>query len=150
MEEVKNNLKLFRRIVREHNAKTGFSFVLPKDTDYTYQYAHPVHDDGVIKITSQIDDSNELVYGIRLQLNSTYVCISDDTTKEKLDSIMQTETFKYRVGVVKELDKLKYELDNLIHINQSQIFSDVLNDLEREDNYDTAIRAAKALYKGDN
>jgi hypothetical protein len=69
-----NNTRLFRKIVRDFNEKTGFKFELPKDTDYSGKYAHPIHDDGFIVMRAQIDDEKDLVYkrevyGINLKID---------------------------------------------------------------------------------
>lgn len=151
---VKNNTKLFRKIVREFNNKYGYNFVLPKDTDYSSKYAHPVHDDGNIVITGQIDDGDDeykFIYGLRVKKDNVNICsISpqyDGVTYEKLLSLMNTKHFEYRLGTMKHLKDLKSKLIDHINLVENNILQDTLHDIEREDSYDIAIQVAKDLYK---
>lgn len=152
-EITKNNTKLFRKIVRKFNEDYGYSFVLPKDTDYNSKYAHPVHDDGTTIITGQIDDDRdgEYIYGLQVKKDGVNICsISpnhDGITYEKLVNLMHTEYFKYRLGVMTHLQDIQQKLSDYIDNVRSNIFDDTLHDIEREDSYDIAIQVAKELYK---
>lgn len=148
-EEKVNNLKVFRKLVRDHNEKTGFNFALPENTDYSSRYAHPVHDDGVFKIIAQIDDdavNNHGLYGVRAQIEGISVMIDEKATYEKLKQLTNSKSFKYRLGVQKGLVAVSKELEDKITLNKDRIFQDTITDIEKEENYDLAIRAAKVLY----
>ena len=146
-----DNLRFFRKIVRDYNKKTGFNFELPKDTDYSSKYAHPVHDDGTLVLRGQIDDDREQaptreIYGIQGSIDgvSMYTNIEN---YEELKKLIATEQCKYRLSAIKQLQKLADELVNKIEESKGVLFDETISDLEKEDNYDLAIRAAKTLYK---
>jgi hypothetical protein len=149
-----NNTRLFRKIVRDFNEKTGFKFELPKDTDYSGKYAHPIHDDGFIVMRAQIDDEKDLVYkrevyGINLKIDGVSLPIRQDETYQDLKKLISTEAFKYRLEAIKQLERLNLELKDRIENTKHQIFDETIKDIEREDNYDLAIKTAKTLYKED-
>lgn len=141
-----NNAKIFKKIVRDYNEKTGYNFVLPKDTDYTSQYAHPVHDDGVIKINSQISPNHAEIYALSIKIDSVTVR-TDRISYEELKKAMITDAFKYRLGVLKQLHELKVEISDRINNMEYELLDEVVKDIEKEENYDLAVRAARALYK---
>lgn len=145
--EIKDNTRLFKKIVRDHNAKTGFSFVLPKDTDYTTKYAHPVHDDGVIKITSQTDDENKKLYALTATVDGCQFRIDEDTEYTALKEVIATDDFKYRLGALKQLKELNTEILDTINTLEYAVFTDTVTALQKEDTYDLVIRTARKLYK---
>jgi hypothetical protein len=145
--KIKDNTRLFKKIVRDHNAKTGFSFALPKDTDYTTKYAHPVHDDGVIKITSQTDDENKKLYAFTTTVSDCQFRIDEDTEYTALKEVIATDDFKYRLGALKQLKELNTEIINTINTLEHTVFTDTVTALQKEDSYDLVIRTARKLYK---
>ncbi len=149
-EQPTDNTKLFKKIVRDHNAKTGFSFVLPKDTDYTSKYAHPVHDDGVIKITSQTDDENKKLYAFTATVSDCTLRIDEDTEYTTLKEVIATDDFKYRLGALKQLKELSSELADTINILEYTVFTDAVTDRQKEETYDLVVRTARKLYKVNN
>ncbi len=149
-EQPKDNTKLFKKIVRDHNAKTGFSFVLPKDTDYTTKYAHPVHDDGVIKITSQTDDENKKLYAFTATVSDCVFRVDEDTEYATLKEVIATDDFKYRLGALKQLKDLYAELSDAINALEYSVFTDSVTAAQKEDTYDLVIRTARKLYKVNN
>lgn len=147
MSDAINNTRLFKKIVRDHNAKTGFSFVLPKDTDYTTKYAHPVHDDGVIKITSQTDDENKKLYACTATVSDCQFRIDEDTEYTALKEAIATDDFKYRLGALKQLKELQLEVSDAINVLEYGVFTDTITALQKEDTYDLVVRTARKLYK---
>lgn len=146
-EVVTNNTRLFRKIVRDHNERTGFKFTLPKDTDYSGQYAHPIHDDGTIIVTSQIDDHNEGIYATRVTIDGLRFQFSEEVNYERLKEVIKSEQFKYRSSVLDQLTKLRIELDGVISTLEYNVIDGAIADITREDAYDLAIRTAKELYR---
>lgn len=151
--EVKtDNLRFFRKIVRDYNKKTGFNFELPKDTDYSDKYAHPVHDDGTLVLSGQIDDGKNAIareiYGIQGSIDGVSMYI-DIESYEEFKKLIATEQFKYRLSAIKQLQKLADELTDRIQESKDALFGDTISDLEKEDNYDLAIKAAKTLYRSE-
>ena len=142
-----DNTKIFKKIVRDHNAKTGFNFVLPKDTNYADKYAHPVHDDGVIKITSQMDEENNHIYALQVTIGTTNFRVDEEVTYQTLKDAMQTDEFKYRAGTLRQLQDLYKELGDVITLMTYNILDNALTDIQKEENYDLAVRTAKALYR---
>lgn len=153
--KVKDNTRLFRKIVREFNKEYGYSFELPKDTDYSSKYAHPVHKEANLEITGQIDDEKDEPYIYALYLKKDGIDVlnysprHDGMTYEKVKKLISTEQFKYRLGVVKHLEELAQELKGHINLTRSNLLEETLKDIEREDNYDMAVKVAKALYRED-
>lgn len=141
-----NNAKIFRKIVRDYNKKTGYNFVLPKDTDYSGKYAHPIHDDGVIRITSQISPDFDKIYALRIKIDNVYIR-TDDINYEELKKAMDTDAFKYRLGVLKQLHELRSEISDRINNTEYELLDEVFKDIEKEENYDLAVRTARALYR---
>lgn len=146
-----DNTKFFRKIVRDYNKKTGFSFELPKDTDYSSKYAHPVHDDGTLVLRGQIDDDRENaptreIYGITGSIDGVSMYINIENYEE-LKRLIATEQCKYRLTAIKQLQNLADELVNRIQESKDVLFDKTISDLEKEDNYDLAIKTAKTLYK---
>ena len=152
--EVKtDNLRFFRKIVRDYNKKTGFNFELPKDTDYSGKYAHPVHDDGTLVLRGQIDDDRKNaiareIYGIQGSIDGVSMYI-DIESYEEFKKLIATEQFKYRLSAITQLQKLADELTDRIQESKNALFNNTISDLEKEDNYDLAIKAAKTLYRSE-
>lgn len=149
-EEVKNNRALFRKIVRKHNEKYGYNFVLPKDTDYTSTYAHPVHEEDGLRITSQIDDTNDTVYAIRLTIDgvSFETSYSKELTYDEIKKVISSDQFKQRLATLQQLRKLRDELNDHIQSIDGQLVEDSLTDIEKDEAYDLTTRTARAIYKG--
>lgn len=153
IESKRDNTKLFRKIVREYNERTGFNFKLPKDTNYSSEYAHPVHEEGNMTISSQIDDSDgdptstRSLYALTCKVEKVSFRIPSETSYEDFKKIIDTDSFKYRIGILKQLYALYDEISDRIHLVSTSIIDDVVQDMEREENYDTILRAAKTLYK---
>lgn len=147
MDETKDNTKLFKKIVRDYNAKTGFSFALPKDTDYTTKYAHPVHNDGAMKITSQIDDENKYLYALIVTVDSCNFRVDKNIEYTQLKKVIATDDFKYRLGALKQLKELQSEISDAINMFEYSVFTDTITDLQKADTYDLIVRTARKLYK---
>ena len=147
MEEVEDNTKVFRKIVREHNAKTGFTFTLPKDTDFKSGYAHPVFDDGQVKMRGQIDPTNTDIYGIEVTIDGARARLGDHTTYKQLQASMETTSFKYNLATLKLLTGLQDELETAINEVSNNMFDLPLRDAEIEEHYDLALRTAREIRK---
>lgn len=147
MKEVKDNTKIFRKIVREHNARTGFTFTLPKDTDFKQNYAHPVFDDGQIKMRGQIDPTNTDIYGVEVTIDGVKTRLGDYTTYNQLQDSMVTKSFKYNLATLKLLTSLQDELDTAINEIRNKMFDLSLHDAEVEEHYDLALRTAREIRK---
>lgn len=146
--EVKDNSKLFRKIVRDFNKEYGYSFKLPKDTDYSSKYAHPVHEADGIKITSQIDDSNKSVYAMRFVIDGIEVYLGyRDREHADILKAVRSPQFEQRLMALRQLRTLSEELASIINTIQQNIMDDTITDIERDETYDTITRAARQIYK---
>ena len=157
MTDLKDNTKLFHKIVRDFNKKTGYKFKLPEDTDYSSKYAHPVHDDGVVVITSQIDDSEKPdyadlgwerePYALSISIDGVKFYADEFKTYDELKEVVGTQEFKTRLNAIKEVDKTLRKLTDL-HLSLTRsIVSDAMTDLQRERIYDEMTTAAKLVYE---
>jgi hypothetical protein len=149
MAEQKDNRKLFNKIVRNFNAEHGYSFKLPEDTDFTQQYAHPVHEDAAFKITSQIDDHhNKDIYALTVQMKNTEATFHcPDISYEQLMGIFNTDAFKVRLSALIQLRELSKELCEQEHRVLESIVEESISDREREETYDTIMLVARKLYR---
>lgn len=151
-EEKPNNTKLFRQIVREFNEKTGFNFQLPKDADYSSKYAHPVHEEGNIRLRGQIDDNDgkpkptRSIYAISAQVEGVGFSVHD-INHEQFMKLLNHDVFKYKLGVLRQLKSLASELSGKINLVEASLTSDAVSDIEKEENYDLATKTARTLYK---
>jgi hypothetical protein len=148
MKKELTNAKLFRKITKEHNSKTGFNFVFPVGANFSEEYAHPVHDDGVIVVTSQMDaTSNKCIYGLTVKVKDISFRIQEDLTYDVLKKAIATDDFNYRLGAIKQLRDLRDELESQISILENSIIDSTITAMAKEDTYDLTLRAAKQLYK---
>lgn len=157
MSDQKDNTRLFHKIVRDFNNRTGYKFKLPEDTDYSSRYAHPVHDDGVVVITSQIDDGEKPDYAdIDWKKEPYALSISVDGVKfyadefksyDELKEVIDTKEFKARLNATKEVAKTLRKLTDLHLSLTSSIVSDTMSDLQRESIYDEMTASAKLVYE---
>lgn len=149
-----NNSALFRKKVREYNKETGFNFTLPKDTDYTSRYAHPIHEEGMIKVTGQIDtdDDDNKIYGLQVNVEGVggvylNTLKGDEMTPELLKKALAYDSFKDRCEHIKQMKALREELQEKIDITMQYIFTDSIRDMEKEEKYDIVSQVARRLYK---
>ena len=158
MSEQVDNTKLFHKIVRDFNKKTGFKFKLPEDTNYSGKYAHPVHDDGVILITSQIDDNVEKPtyasddwvkepYALRLKVDGVEFYGDSFKSYDKLKEVIATKEFNVRLNALKEIDKTLEKLQSLRQDLNGNLVENTMNDLRRERIYDEMTTAARLVYE---
>lgn len=153
-----DNTKLFHKIVRDFNKKTGFKFKLPEDTNYSSKYAHPVHDDGVILITSQIDDSVEKptyasddwvkeLYALSLKVDGVQFYADYFKSYDELKEVIATKEFNIRLSALKEINKTLEKLQSLHQDLSGNLVEDTMNDLRRERIYDEMTNAARLVYE---
>lgn len=153
-----DNTKLFHKIVRDFNKKTGFKFKLPEDTNYSSKYAHPVHDDGVILITSQIDDSVEKPtyasddwvkepYALSLKVDGVQFYADYFKSYDELKEVIATKEFNIRLSALKEINKTLEKLQSLHQDLSGNLVEDTMNDLRRERIYDEMTNAARLVYE---
>lgn len=148
--EVKDNSKLFRKIVRDFNKEYGYSFKLPKDTDYSSKYAQPIHEADGVTITSQIDDDGQdrRIYAIRFKIDGVRVDVGYKTRHySEILKMISTPQFEKRLASLKQLEQLATELYDQINTIQSNLMDDTITDIERDETYDTITRAARQIYK---
>lgn len=158
MNEVKDNTELFHKIVRDFNKKTGFKFKLPEDTNYSHKYAHPVHDDGVILITSQIDDNVEKPtyagddwvkepYALSLKVDGVQFDGGNFKSYDELKEVIATKEFSVRLNALKEINKTLEKLQSLQQDLSGKLVENTMNDLRRERIYDEMTNAARLVYE---
>ena len=158
MSEQVDNTKLFHKIVRDFNKKTGFKFKLPEDTNYSGKYAHPVHDDGVIRITSQIDDDVEKPsyagddwvkepYALSLKVDGIQFYADYFKSYDELKEMIATKEFSARLSALKEINKTLENLQSLRQDLSSNLVENTMNDLRRERIYDEMTNAARLVYE---
>lgn len=148
--EVKDNSKLFMKIVRDFNKEYGYSFKLPKDTDYSSKYAHPVHEADGVTITSQIDDddSGHSVYALRYKIDGIDIDLGYKTKHySEILKMIAAPQFERRLAVLKQLKQLATELHDQINTIQSNLMDETISEVERDETYDTITRAARQIYK---
>lgn len=149
-EEQKTRLKHFKRVIREHNAKTGYSFKLSKtDLEVPSKYAHPEHLGEGYKITCQMDDTTDRLYATYVHIEgvSKSIPIDEDISVKVLDALVETDAFKNRLAGIKVLDELQQELVNQTEEIIANIITDSITEREREDTYDTIMLATRKLYR---
>ena len=158
MSDKVDNTKLFHKIVRDFNKKTGFKFKLPEDTNYSSKYAHPVHDDGVILITSQIDDdvekptyaSDDWVkepYALSLKVDGVQFYADYFKSYDELKEVIATKEFNIRLNALKEINKTLEKLQSIHQDLSGNLVGDTMNDLRRERIYDEMTNAARLVYE---
>ena len=157
MSDQKDNTRLFHKIVRDFNNRTGYRFKLPEDTDYSSKYAHPVHDDGVVVITSQIDDDEKPdyadlnwkkePYALSISVDGVRFYADEFKSYGELKEVIDTKEFKTRLNAIKEINKTLRKLTDLHLSLTNSIVSDTIGDLQRERIYDEMTAAAKLVYE---
>lgn len=157
MSDQKDNTKLFHKIVRDFNKRTGYKFKLPEDTDYSSKYAHPVHDDGVVVITSQIDDSEKPdyasldykkePYALSISVDGVKFYVDDFKSYDEMKEVIDSKEFKIRLNAIKEVQKTLRKLEDLDLSLTRSIVPDAMSDLQRERIYDEMTTAAKLVYE---
>jgi hypothetical protein len=147
MNDKVDNTKLFHKIVRDFNKKTGYNFRLPDDTDYSSKYAHPIHDDGELVITSQIDDGIEKPeyasedwvkepYAFNVKTNDASLYADDIKSYDEMKSIMNNHNFKARLNTVKEVAKSMNALQDIMYELHHNIYTEAIKDIQKERIYD--------------
>lgn len=144
-----DNSKLFRKIVRDFNESRGFNFKLPKDTDFSSQYAHPVHEDEHFKITSQTDDKNVKLYALRIERDGFIFELPDEMSYEQLLTTYRSDAFKQRMSYANVLNSLHQDLSEKLQQMKYDIFEQAMKDSEIDELYDTITTTARTLYKRD-
>ena len=158
MNDEVDNTKVFHKIVRDFNKKTGFKFKLPENTDYSGKYAHPVHDDGVILITSQIDDNVEKPtyagddwvkepYALSLKVDGVQFYGDHFKSYDELKEVIATKEFNIRLNALKEINKTLEKLQSLHQDLSGNLVENTMNDLRRERIYDEMTNAARLVYE---
>ena len=158
MSDKVDNTKLFHKIVRDFNKKTGYNFKLPEDTDYSSEYAHPIHDDGTIVITSQIDDNVEKPtyagedwvkepYALNIKIDGVSFYVDDFKSYDEMRSVMNNNHFKSRLNTAKEVINSIQALQKLLSELTDNLCTDSIKDIQKERAYDEMIRAAKLVYE---
>ena len=145
-------------MVRDFNKKTGYKFKLPENTDYSSRYAHPVHDDGIIFITSQIDDNVEKPtyasddwvkepYALSPKVNGVQFYADNFKSYDELKEVIATKEFSVRLNALKEINKTLEKLKNLQQDLSGNLVENTMDDLRRERIYDEMTTAARLTYE---
>lgn len=153
-----DNTKVFHKIVRDFNNKTGYNFKLPDNTDYSSRYAHPIHDDGNIVITSQIDDDIKKPsyagedwvkepYALNVKIDGVSFYVDDFKSYDEMQSVMNDHNFQIRLNTVKEVAKSINALQNIMSELMNNLCSDAMKDIQKERIYDDMTRAARLVYE---
>mgnify|MGYP000904671964 CR=1 FL=1 len=152
-----DNTKLFHKIVRDFNKKTGYNFKLPKDTDYNNKYAHPVHDDGDLVITSQIDDNVKPTYAgedwvkepyaLNAKIDGVSFYVDDFKSYDEIKSVINNHYFKARLNTAKEVANSINALQKIMQELTDNLCVDAMKDIQKERIYDEMTRAARLVYE---
>ena len=153
-----DNTKLFHKIVRDFNKKTGYNFKLPKDTDYGSKYAHPIHDDGTLVITSQIDDNIEKPtyaaedwvkepYALNAKIDGVSFYVDDFKSYDEIKSVINNHYFKARLNTAKEVANSINALQKIMQELTDNLCVDAMKDIQKERIYDEMTRAARLVYE---
>ena len=153
-----DNTKLFHKIVRDFNKKTGYNFKLPDDTDYSSRYAHPIHDDGNLVITSQIDnnigkpiyageDWVKEPYALNVKIDGVSLYIDNLKSYDEMKSVMNNHNFKTRLNTVKEVEKSINALQSIMSELTGNLCLDAMKDIQKERIYDEMTRTARLVYE---
>ena len=153
-----DNTKLFHKIVRDFNNKTGYNFKLPNDTDYSGKYAHPIHDDGYLIITSQIDDDIEKPiyagenwvkepYALDAKIDGVSFYVDDIKSYDEMKSVINNHNFKTRLNTAKEVESSINALLNIMGELKNNLCVDAIKDIQKERIYDEMTRAARLVYE---
>lgn len=153
-----DNTKLFHKIVRDFNNKTGYNFKLPDDTDYSSKYAHPIHDDGNIVITSQIDDDMKEPsyadgdwvkepYALNVKIDGVSFYVDNFRSYDEMKSAINNHNFQTRLNTVKEVAKSINALQNTMNELTGSLCLDAMEDIQKERIYDDMTRAARLVYE---
>lgn len=153
-----DNTKLFHKIVRDFNNKTGYNFKLPNDTDYSSRYAHPIHDDGNIVITSQIDDDikkpsyadGDLVrepYALNVKIDGVSFYVDNIRSYDEMQSVINNHNFQTRLNTAKEVAKSINALQNIMEELTGNLCLDAMKDIQKERIFDDMTRAARLVYE---
>lgn len=158
MSDKVDNTKLFHKIVRDFNKKTGYNFRLPDDTDYSSKYAHPIHNDGNIVITSQIDDNIEKPtyagedwvkepYALNVKIDGVSFYVDNFRSYDEMQSVINNHNFQTRLNTAKEVAKLINALQNIMNELTGNLCVDAMKDIQKERIYDEMTRAARLVYE---
>lgn len=153
-----DNTKLFHKIVRDFNNKTGYNFKLPNDTDYSSKYAHPIHDDGNLVITSQIDDDIEKPtyagedwvkepYALNVKIDGVSFYLGDFKSYDEMKSVINSHYFKTRLNTAKEVASSINALQSIMSELTGSLCVDAMKDIQKERIYDEMTRAARLVYE---
>lgn len=153
-----DNTKVFHKIVRDFNNKTGYNFKLPDDTDYSSKYAHPIHDDGNIVITSQIDDDIKKPsyagedwvkepYILNVKIDGVSFYVDDFKSYDEMQSVINDHNFQIRLNTVKEVAKSINALQNTMSELTNNLCLGAMKDIQKERIYDDMTRAARLVYE---
>lgn len=153
-----DNTKLFHKIVRDFNNKTGYNFKLPDNTDYSSKYAHPIHDDGNIVITSQIDDDIKKPshadedwvkepYALNVEIDGVSFYVNDFKSYDEMKAVMNNHNFKTRLNTAKEVANSINALQNIMNELTGNLCVDAIKDIQKERIYDDMTRAARLVYE---
>jgi hypothetical protein len=140
----------FKRLVREHNEKTGFAFTLNElNPNDDYKYAHATHSDDQYRITCQLDTENDFVYGLSLELTDTvaYIAIEHDLTKTRMDEVIRSDAFRRRVSALTMLNDLETRIRDERQRLTDNLITDSITETELQDAYDTISTAARRLLR---
>lgn len=141
--------KHFKRVIREHNKKTGFSFKLSGEV-IASKYERPEHKGNGYRITSQIDTETETPYALILCVDDpvkAQVYIDGEMTREALEAIVKSEAWKNRVVALTQLQELRKELDEQVEAITNNMVGDSITEREKQDTYDTIMLAARKLFR---
>ena len=140
----------FRKIVADHNKKTGFDFTLDElDKREDYKYAHATCLGKTYNITCQMDKNSEFMYALYITFEGAprAMYLPDGMTKKQLHEVMKSDAFRTRTGALKMLIDLQERLDKEMNTLQQNIFDDSLNEMEKQDTYDTITLTARKLLR---
>lgn len=141
-----DNSKHFRKVVRDFNTKTGFTFKLT-DKTVSDKYAHAVHEDAKFSLKGQLDPDTDYIYGIDVKVEDLSFDLGRDTTREDLLKILQTDAFKWRLANIKILQDLAREIGDRVNLMKYDLLSDSVKEIEKDETYDLITRTARKLYK---
>lgn len=152
-----DNTKLFHKIVRDFNKKTGYNFRLPDDTNYNNKYAHPVHDDGNLVITSQIDNSVKPTYAgedwvkepyaLNVKIDGVSFYVDDFKSYDEMKLVINDNNFKTRLNTAKEVANSINALQKIMKELTDNLCVDAMKDIQKERIYDEMTRAARLVYE---